>query len=472
MVTTEQWIHKISSLSQLSEETCTTIWNEVAKTTINRLSKNQDFVIPLVGRWHTEIQPSRIAVLPSNERYLLPPRMIPRLFGLSHSYGKDDLRQIVRTIPEIPAQTVEAFCQALETAFEECQENKLSLHWETLGTFGPKVIEDKTYYAFIPEASFVQKVNKPFELFAPTQIDNNLSWTDIPEEAIASLDEYTEIPYSLRNESDTTPKIEEEPTPYRETINLDSPTTIPVVEETPIPEPLPIPITSVEEEEHATVQEVPIAPKTTTEEDPNTESSYNLDIPTPSDVRQDFSQQLSGTRSSKNRSKTRFWIWILVVVLLISLIVAFGFFFYQKYQTTESIRQKIATTTPSLEIQESSSATKESEKAEISKDSIEEEIKAPNTLEKETIAREESAKYVKIEAGKNLAYYAKKHLGSTFFWIYIYRDNKDLIKDPDNIPIGTTIRIPSLRELQIDPNNEGHIKKAKELAFTARKSSR
>lgn len=49
-----------------------------------------------------------------------------------------------------------------------------------------------------------------------------------------------------------------------------------------------------------------------------------------------------------------------------------------------------------------------------------------------------------IERGSTLAKLAFKYYGNKKIWPYIVMHNKDIIKDPNNIPIGTKIRIPKL----------------------------
>ena len=62
---------------------------------------------------------------------------------------------------------------------------------------------------------------------------------------------------------------------------------------------------------------------------------------------------------------------------------------------------------------------------------------------------------VTIKAGDRLASFAKQYYGHKFFWVYIYQYNQDIISDPNNIPIGTELRIPGT-ELRIpDPGLYG-----------------
>ncbi|MCI7705610.1 MAG: HU family DNA-binding protein [Parabacteroides sp.] len=70
---------------------------------------------------------------------------------------------------------------------------------------------------------------------------------------------------------------------------------------------------------------------------------------------------------------------------------------------------------------------------------------------------------VTIKAGDRLASFAKQYYGHKFFWVYIYQYNQDIISDPNNIPIGTELRIPDLGLYGIDVTDRSSIDKAAAL---------
>lgn len=51
-----------------------------------------------------------------------------------------------------------------------------------------------------------------------------------------------------------------------------------------------------------------------------------------------------------------------------------------------------------------------------------------------------------IEGGSSLARLSKQYYGSRDLWTFIVEYNKDIITDPDNIPVGKTIKIPKLEK--------------------------
>jgi len=68
-----------------------------------------------------------------------------------------------------------------------------------------------------------------------------------------------------------------------------------------------------------------------------------------------------------------------------------------------------------------------------------------------------------INAGSRLTIMSKKYYGTKDFWVYIYEANKERIQNPDNIEMGTLIRIPKLDPRLIDASNPRCMQKALEL---------
>ena len=69
-----------------------------------------------------------------------------------------------------------------------------------------------------------------------------------------------------------------------------------------------------------------------------------------------------------------------------------------------------------------------------------------------------------IRSGVFLTTLARKYFGHKAFWVYIYEENKDVIKNPNQVPIGTRLTIPSASKYDIDGNNRTSVENAKALA--------
>ena len=69
-----------------------------------------------------------------------------------------------------------------------------------------------------------------------------------------------------------------------------------------------------------------------------------------------------------------------------------------------------------------------------------------------------------IRRGQTLTSMSRKHYnGVKDFWVYIYLYNKDVIRRPDDVSVGTPIKIPQLDESIIDPNSYMSINAAKDV---------
>ncbi|MDR3218026.1 MAG: HU family DNA-binding protein [Dysgonamonadaceae bacterium] len=82
----------------------------------------------------------------------------------------------------------------------------------------------------------------------------------------------------------------------------------------------------------------------------------------------------------------------------------------------------------------------------------------PDAGEKRTITR-----------GDRLASIALKKYGNRAFWVYIYEENKNHIKNPDILPEGLEIIIPPAQKYGIDAASEESVGKAKNLAISYNK---
>jgi nucleoid DNA-binding protein/nucleoid-associated protein YgaU len=72
---------------------------------------------------------------------------------------------------------------------------------------------------------------------------------------------------------------------------------------------------------------------------------------------------------------------------------------------------------------------------------------------------------IKMKQGDRLTLLALEYYGHKAFWVYIYEANKHVIQNPDNVPIGTVIRIPKPNPALINANDLHCISKAKALQF-------
>ena len=75
MITTEQWLLEVAEQSQLAQTTCQQLWSDLTSLLIGRLTQGSSTYMRSVGLWSAESHNAFIALLPSGERYLMPPRV-------------------------------------------------------------------------------------------------------------------------------------------------------------------------------------------------------------------------------------------------------------------------------------------------------------------------------------------------------------------------------------------------------------
>lgn len=88
---------------------------------------------------------------------------------------------------------------------------------------------------------------------------------------------------------------------------------------------------------------------------------------------------------------------------------------------------------------------------------------APAVKTTPSVAPVEYLATVVLKPGDRLNLLSLKYYGDKIFWVYIYQANKNVIPDPDHVPVGITVRIPKPDPKLIDPKNEALVAKAKAL---------
>lgn len=59
-----------------------------------------------------------------------------------------------------------------------------------------------------------------------------------------------------------------------------------------------------------------------------------------------------------------------------------------------------------------------------------------------------------VIVGSRLTRIAERHYGQKLFWVFIYEANRSLIEHPENVRVGTVLRIPKLNPVLADMDNE------------------
>ena len=417
MITTEQWILEVAEQSQLAQTTCQQLWSDLTSLLIGRLTQGSTSYMRSVGLWSAESHNAFIALLPSGERYLMPPRVTPRITNQEQPLSAEEIGELLaKGATQIP-QTIQSFYNNATKLFEMHERLGHTLEWAPLGTFAPQPIsgtgeDDATSYAFTPSDELLRQVNKPFEMFAPTPLKEGIHWPDVEEHPAESLEKaYPSTISSRIAECTVTPQPASTPPSWTPQTQVETPAT---------PPPFP------------------------TSESNETKAG----IATPPPYRREKLQE--STSAPVERTNRRLWLWIvtpLVAVLLMALLLWF-FVFGRAERTQAPVATPPASTTAPVEETPTIDTI-----API--DSV--------TPPADTMAQPEILTTVTLGNGDYLARYARRYLGRSEYWIYIYLANKEQIEDPDNIPLGTEIKIPSPQSVGITGNEEADLAEAKRL---------
>ena len=172
----------------------------------------------------------------------------------------------------------------------------------------------------------------------------------------------------------------------------------------------------------------------------------------------------------KSASRKSFWWGVLSAFGIIIICLAGGIFFmgndspyvvkigeYTLSLGKQSIDSRPMNNNPeSVVLPENKDTLSEMEKDSVLKDSV---------ISASPLAAPEVKPVIEtIRSGVFLTTLARKYFGHKAFWVYIYEENKDVIKNPNQVPIGTRLTIPSASKYDIDANNRTSVEKAKALA--------
>ena len=172
----------------------------------------------------------------------------------------------------------------------------------------------------------------------------------------------------------------------------------------------------------------------------------------------------------KSASRKSFWWGVLSAFGIIIICLAGGIFFmgndspyvvkigeYTLSLGKQSIDSRPMNNNPELVVlPENKDTLSEMEKDSVLKDSV---------ISVSPLAAPEVKPVIEtIRSGVFLTTLARKYFGHKAFWVYIYEENKDVIKNPNQVPIGTRLTIPSASKYDIDANNRASVEKAKALA--------
>ena len=296
-------------------------------------------------------------------------------------------------------------------------EKRESIHVNTGERF---LIPEHYKFSFLPDKDLREQVNKPFSIFETTEINENVDFSDMDEsveeketedESVEEVMPDKEIPLA-----NTQPK--EKPEPILE----------------PEPEPLPEPEQAFDPE-------------------PSSVSEPELELePEPAAEPSPIPKRPEEGASKKPEDKG-----VLMIVAFLIIVISVFFYLGRNNWKPAPVREEVVT-----EAKDTVKDTVQESAWMLHPDSVAE--KTPHT-EPEPYVEPASKPLgqVKIKHGDRLTVIALEYYGNKLFWVYIYQHNKAVIKDPNNVPIGTVIEIPAPESYGIDAKSRESREKAAAL---------
>ena len=296
-------------------------------------------------------------------------------------------------------------------------EKRESIHVNTGERF---LIPEHYKFSFLPDKDLREQVNKPFSIFETTEINENVDFSDMDEsveeketedESVEEVMPDKEIPLA-----NTQPK--EKPEPILE----------------PEPEPLPEPEQAFDPE-----------PSSVSEPERGLEPELPAE---PSPIPERPEEQARSKPEEKG---------VLMIVAFLIIVISVFFYLGRNNWKPAPAQEEVIT-----EAKNTAKDTVQESAWMLHPDSV-----AEKTPHKEPEPYVEPAPkplgQVKIKHGDRLTVIALEYYGNKLFWVYIYQHNKAVIKDPNNVPIGTVIEIPAPESYGIDAKSRESREKAAAL---------
>ena len=402
-----------------------------------------------------------------------------------------DLRKAIAKQTEIEEAQVNAFLnQLIATIKDGLRKDKLvkisglgtfKLQWVeprksvNISTGEPIVIEGYQKLSFTPEQSVKERINEPYADLMPMILDEKGNVIEgqepksdpmqkFDEQALEIKDILADLGADLTKDepAETETKVEEvEPQAEEPTVNTAAVETAAEIVETPTVE-TPAVETPVIEEPKVETPEVE-APKV---EEPEVETPKAAEV--------------SSEKKSKEEKKEKpFRGWLVAIITVLSLIILLficGLFLQNKIEEwADMLNGKIGVEETMLDYEDYSSdavsstantvvLSNDSANTEAVTDSATAEngdssalAEADKPLPKTDFYKEriytEFIGFETVREGSRLTWIAKKFYDNKELWVFIYEANRDKIKNPSTVTVGTQLKIPALPDELSDPNN-------------------
>ena len=501
MLQEELWTVRLAKASSLHPSSSQQLWQALTAQIEQRLLLGAEIAFPCIGVFTLRQEGEFLAQLPDGTRYLVPPRLSLDLRW--EKRGREEsaipltfLIEALVNATKLRAEVIEVWLKAIPILWEELMREAGSVAWPRLGLFhtvSGDASSASSGYTFTPLSVFAEALNKPFSMFVPVEVAHEGQGKDLKIREVTSLEGLGEIhPITLlastpssevqaeRVEEDTLETAQEKPEESTELASSDPTPQVEREEEQKVEAPT-IQTSSdstpqVEREEEQKVEAPTI--QTSSDSTPQVEREEEQKVEAPAEATTPVIPPVSSVSvtapkatSSPRKSRSGCYIWLIVAMLLLigAILVIFLLNNQQKNKNEAKPLPSKPTqqTTPTTVIPTSEPREKDSLmiQADSSIGTASDTLAStpaptpPSTSKVQPTSCEET-EVVRIQAGDRLTRFSLRKYGHKAFWVYIYEENRSRIKDPDNIPIGTTITLPQASKYKIDARDTNSVNRA------------
>ena len=416
-----------------------------------------------------------------------------------------DLRKAIAKQTQTEEAQVGAFLnQLIATIKEGLQKDKIvrisglgtfKLQWVeprksvNISTGEPIVIEGYQKLSFTPEQNVKERINEPYADLEPVILDDNGNVIEgqmpksdpmqkFDEQALEIKDLLADLGADLTNEepAETETKVDEpivesnEESAIEESDAESKEESIVEVSDAESKEE-PIAEVSATESKEEPIVEVPDAES---KEEPIVEKTETpVDTPKVSEV--------NGEKKDKEEKKEKpFRGWLVACITVLSLIILLficGLFLQNKIEewadmlngqmnaeqamadneVTPQDEALSATANAAVFADESSDSVANTADEAVGNGDSSALAETPKALPQTDFYKEriytEFIGFETVREGSRLTWIAKKFYDNKELWVFIYEANKDKIKNPSTVTVGTQLKIPALPDELFDPNN-------------------
>lgn len=313
-------------------------------------------------------------------------------------------------------------------------EERESIHVNTGERF---LIPAHYKFSFLPDPELKELVNKPFSFFETTELNENIEFSDmdVSEETVREGEEDESVEeVSFDEKILTQPEIMTE-----EVHRIDEHTTSqiqPHKENTPEPKPENAPKETLVTD----MKSMPAVP---------IQKKGGVEDPVPSEP----------FLPKKRNPKKMICLGVFFVALFITgnVLIYLNRDFFLK--SNDAKKDFIAIVPDTLHKTDTSEfvPTVAMEMDTVSIAAVDTSLNRPDTVTNQT---PQILAKVKIEPGSRLTLISLEYYGSKLFWVYLYEYNKAIIKNPNNVPIGTVIEVPAPEIYGINAHDRASLNKA------------